>query len=113
MPVNARVAMPRSPGPWVTTDSCCCGSVYEWDADKVSWQDGVVRFRQANGDQGFRSRKAVLWCMRVEKMERWFLTHEGCEALYDEGSPVTFMNDGAILFTLNVGEANGEQPQPH
>lgn len=85
MPVNAKIPEPRPPGPWVTKDSCECGAVYDWDADKVRWADGVERMRLANGEDehgnggGFRSRSAILWAMHVVKVEAWYLAHSACD----------------------------------
>jgi len=80
MSVNAEIAAPCPPGQWVDYYTCaCCGENYESFHPGISWDQGVTLVRSANdGAGGFRSRKPILWAMRVLKLTAWFGRHEMC-----------------------------------
>lgn len=59
--------------------SCVCGARYKPSRFGLRWEDGVRLVRGANGEGGgYRSRGAVLWALRVLKMDRWYAEHSPC-----------------------------------
>jgi len=82
--VNPLWSEPRSPGPWVDSRYCySCGDSYKdfrGPLDFASAADLIRRTAKAAGDMGggFRSRRAVLWWMRVGKLDAWYLKHMVC-----------------------------------
>jgi hypothetical protein len=74
------------PGPWVDDVECVCmdhPGTYKNFNSRVTFGEAADRVRQVNRDNpnapgGWRSRGAVLWAMRVIKLERWYDAHAGC-----------------------------------
>lgn len=85
MSVNPRLELDPPPHDGVDFEFCelCQDRYDDWNAG-VTWDDGVDLLRraaQAAGDDGggFRSRRPVLWAMRVVKMSRWLWRHRLCQ----------------------------------
>jgi hypothetical protein len=69
----------------VTPLACVCGAAYARHRGCYSFQMAVDALRdaaQAAGDEGggYRSRRAVLWWLRVLKLRDWYMTHATCGA---------------------------------
>lgn len=88
--INPQIRLPKSPGEWVDEQRCSvCGSTYDSYRSGVSFSEGAQRLRfaaRAQGAEGggWRSPGPVLWAMRVIKMERWFLEHFPCGAIWSQ-----------------------------
>ena len=84
MAVNPLLTAPRSPGPWVDDRRCAvCGALYLDHKGPGGFSDAAQQLRseaRREGDLGggFRSRRPVLWRMRVTKLADWFLEHAVC-----------------------------------
>lgn len=84
MSVNPTILPPPRPGPWVDEDRCSgCGELASDVTFGVTFEAGAQAIRaaaRADGDDGggFRSRRAVLWAMRVLRLEAWYWRHQGC-----------------------------------
>lgn len=81
--VNPDFKKPRSPGAWVDDHTCSCGCNYATFRAGYTFHDAVYVLRnraKGEGDEGggFRSRRPVLWVLRVLKLGLWFQVHEGC-----------------------------------
>ena len=78
---------PKSPGPWVDETRCyACGGEYKRFRGSKGFADAADDLRRAAkaaGDEGggFRSRGAVLWWMRVNKLDEWYLKHWPCQMI--------------------------------
>lgn len=87
--VNPYTGTPKAPGPWVNESTCVvCGASYAAHRAFPGFGEGARRLRQAakaDGDEGggFRSRRSVLWQMRVAKLEDWYMNHHHCGAGWD------------------------------
>lgn len=87
--VNPYTGKPKAPGPWVDEHACVvCGASYSRHRAFPDFATGAQRLRlaaKAEGDTGggFRSRRSVLWQMRIAKLEDWFLNHHHCGAGWD------------------------------
>jgi hypothetical protein len=87
---NPEIREPKPPGFWVDYEACICGETYAafrvfpvggYRGARFSEGCDAIR-RQAGGYDaggGYRSRRAVLWAMRVIKLTAWFDEHSGCE----------------------------------
>lgn len=88
MPVNPYIAAPRPPGPWVDEWECICGEEYRNHRCWIHFSEACTQFRVAARNQGirgggFRSRRAILWMMRVIKLADWYEEHHGCQYFND------------------------------
>lgn len=87
--VNPDCPAPPSPGPWVDETRCAvCGALYQAHRGTYDGHEAARRLRaaaKAAGDDGggFRSRRAVLWWLRVLKLEDWFTAHLLCGGGWD------------------------------
>lgn len=87
--VNPDCPAPSSPGQWVDERRCAvCGARYVDHRGSYDGQEAARRLRdaaKAAGDDsgGFRSRRAVLWWLRVLKLEDWYLAHLLCGSGWD------------------------------
>jgi hypothetical protein len=92
---NPHISKPQPPGEWVDDESCVCGALYdEFRAFPPSKKKGQRFSRAANhvrtaaggfeSGGGYRSRRVVLWMMRVIKLAEWYESHVGCEGLVEE-----------------------------
>ena len=81
MSVNARLAEPSSPGPWVDDYECStCGERYSNFIAGVTFAEAANLVRLHNPPSGgFRSRGPVLWAMRVIKLSQWYERHWFCQ----------------------------------
>lgn len=88
MSVNNYIREPTSPGEWVDSFSCSvCNELYSDFKSNVSFKDGYVYMQHCNQDLngGYRTRKTILWCMRVMKLNLWYEKHMYC-GYVEEGS---------------------------
>jgi hypothetical protein len=77
--MNVTLRKPRSPGPWVSEETCACGAVYRRSHYGITWRMGVEFFDASNPDETrYRSRGPVLWAMRVLKLDAWYEHHRHC-----------------------------------
>ncbi len=83
--INRFLREPAVPGPWVYSISCdVCGERYVDFRAAITFCEGIACLRKHNEEinGGFRSRRAVLWAMRVLKLSEWYARHWHCgEAL--------------------------------
>lgn len=80
---NVVLKAPESPEDWVDEECCSrCGEEYRRFVPGITFADGVALVRQVNGGfesgGGWRSRGAVLWAMRVLKLDAWYMKHSCC-----------------------------------
>ena len=85
MPVNALIPKPTSPGSWVDEEACICGESYSVFSCGVTFTEARNAIKELNRDNydGFKTRRTVLWMMRVMKLESWYLRHTLCGGDYD------------------------------
>lgn len=88
MPVNAFLSAPTPPGPWVDEDHCACGASYHSSHFSIRFTDGATLLRTINQSSsgGYRSRRAVLWAMRVLKLQHWYNQHWACGWALEDGN---------------------------
>jgi len=102
--VNPTIARPRAPGWWVDDESCVCGATYRDFRAFPKSKKKHYRFSQAadlirraaggwESGGGFRSRRVVLWTMRVIKLTEWYEQHAGCE-FFD---PIELVNESQAI----------------
>jgi hypothetical protein len=89
--VNPTIRAPLSPGEWVDEEECYqCGEQYHDFRCYPNFIDCADRLRYAafsKGDEGggYRSRGPVLWVMRTEKLQQWYMKHLGCGYEWEQG----------------------------
>lgn len=93
--MNPCIAEPKPPGDWVDYESCVCGAIYDQfrafppskkKGQRFSRGTNMIRLAAGGFESGggFRSRRAVLWAMRVIKLAQWYEEHVGCQGLIEE-----------------------------
>lgn len=83
---NEHIPEPKSPGRWIDQYRCVCGAEYKnfrlfsyRTSQGNRFSEACNRVRLANGERGgFRSRGAVLWALRVMKLQAWYDAHYAC-----------------------------------
>lgn len=84
MSTNAPLPEPKPPHEGVGPTACRCGATYASWHPGVTFAQGCQLVRLVAGDRhecgggGYRSRRAVLWAMRVLKLRAWYTEHATC-----------------------------------
>lgn len=101
---NPNLPAPTAPHEWVDEVRCLvCGEAYATFRPGVSFAEGAQLVRLAAGDRhecgggGYRSRRPVLWAMRVLKLREWYLRHATC-------APDAVERDGKLVDPLTGRE---------
>ena len=98
--VNPTIPEPRAPGHWVDGESCICGDSYSAYRCGSGFHEAYVYVRSAFQDQGFITRRVILWGWHCLKMIDWFQEHEGCVTFtLDEQEHPTYSAETGLEFS--------------
>lgn len=85
MSINALIREPKAPHSVVNSEACICGEEYKDFRIDFSFTEAreLVKERclTLEGHDGYKSRRSVLWAMRVVKLEAWYMRHALCNLM--------------------------------